>query len=82
MATYPLITFHIYYIFSEFENKFLGKLNNHQHGISGDIYKLDDRRILVENFKYDGQGPDAFFWVGTEGKSPSEQGILLAHPFR
>ena len=60
----------------------LGKFTNYFHGISGDIYSMGKRHLLIEKFKYDGTGPDAFFWVGTQGKRPSEVGILLAHPFR
>ena len=64
------------------EKTYLGKFNDYFHGISGDIYSMGDTRLLIEKFKYDGTGPDAFFWVGTQGKRPSEVGILLAHPFR
>ena len=35
---------------------------------------------MFENFKYNGKGPDAFFWVGTEGTTNSD-GILLPYPF-
>ena len=62
---------------------FKGQFTNYFHGISGDVYFMGDRLLLIENFKYDGTGPDAFFWVGTAGKRPaSDNGILLAHPFR
>ena len=65
------------------EKTLLGRFTDYFHGISGDIYSMGDRRLLIEKFKYDGTGPDAFFWVGTQGKGPSsESGILLAHPFR
>ena len=64
------------------EKTYLGKFNDYFHGISGDIYSMGETRLLIEKFKYDGTGPDAFFWVGTQGKRPSEVGILLAHPFR
>ena len=62
--------------------RYLGKFRNYFHGISGNIYALGTKRLLVEDFKYDGTGPDAFFWAGTEGLKPGPEGILLAHPFR
>jgi len=41
---------------------------------------------MVKNFNYDGAGPDAFFWVGTEGhpdKNVDEsKTAVLAHPFQ
>ena len=64
------------------EKTFLGSFNNYFHDIGGDIYSMGDSRLLIEKFKYDGSGPDAFFWAGTKGKRPSSVGILLAHPFR
>ena len=51
------------------------------HGVSGDIYSCGDDKIVVENFKYDGLGPDAFFWVGTKGNKASSNGVLLPYPF-
>ena len=37
---------------------------------------------MIENFKYDGAGPDAFFWVGTQGAKPNSNGIILPYPFQ
>jgi hypothetical protein len=41
----------------------LGSLKNLQHGVGGDVYAVDERTLLIKNFMYDGQGPDAYFWV-------------------
>ena len=30
---------------------------------SGELWALDDNKLMVKNFNYDGAGPDAFFWV-------------------
>ena len=60
---------------------FIGSIIKYAHGVSGDIYSCGDDKIVVENFKYDGLGPDAFFWVGTEGNKASSNGVLLPHPF-
>ena len=65
----------------EGEVKYLGDLENHSHMIRGQVYSINDNKIFIKNFTYDGKGPDAFFWVGTEGSLPSENGILLPHPF-
>merc|ERR1719347_1446987 len=41
---------------------------------------------MIKDFNYDGAGPDAFFWVGTEG-SPTDvkdesKTAILAHPYQ
>ena len=59
------------------EKTYLGQFKNYFHGITGKIYSLGTRRLLIENFSYDGTGPDAFFWAGTEGDEPTTKGILL-----
>ena len=38
---------------------------------------MGPKRILIQNFQYDGTGPDAFFWAGVQGSNPSSDGILL-----
>jgi len=45
--------------------KKLGSLKQLEHGVSGDIYAVDSRTIHIRNFNYDGQGPDAYFFVGS-----------------
>ena len=47
--------------------KKIGDLETKAHKVSGELYALDDVTLKLKNFNYDGQGPDAFFWVGTEG---------------
>ena len=58
----------------------IGSLTTKQHGVKGDVYAIDEKTILIKNFEYDGQGPDAFFWVGTSER-PGSVGTILAHPF-
>ncbi len=58
----------------------IGSLTTKQHGVKGEVYAIDEKTILVKNFEYDGQGPDAFFWVGTSER-PGSVGTILAHPF-
>jgi len=63
------------------EEKFIGKFTNYHHGIAGDVYAVDEQTLRIEGFEYDGAGPDAFFWAGTQGSTPGNVGIILPHPF-
>ena len=58
----------------------VGDLKNRQHGIGGTVYAVDEKTLLIKGFAYDGAGPDAFFWAGTQG-SPSGIGTILPYPF-
>ena len=58
----------------------VGDFVNYAHGIGGTVYAVDEKTLLVKGFTYDGAGPDAFFWVGTQG-SPSSVGTILPYPF-
>jgi len=59
---------------------FLGYFSTLQHQVSGAVWALDDERIHVEEFTYDGRGPDPFFWVGTEGDQPTPRGYIVPFP--
>jgi len=60
----------------------IGSFVNIWHGIAGEVFALDDETILIEDFTYDGQGPDAFFLAGTTGR-PSKNGqVVLPFPDR
>jgi len=64
----------------------IGDIETFHHAVSGELWALDDNKLMVKNFNYDGAGPDAFFWVGTEGtpKNPLDESktAILAHPFK
>ena len=65
------------------EKIYIGQITQYAHGVTGTIfYVKEDNQLVIENFTYDGLGPDAFFWVGTQGKKPSSNGILLPYPFQ
>ncbi len=64
------------------EEQLIGSFVNHHHGIAGKVYAVDEQTLRVRDFEYDGAGPDAFFWVGTEGSRPGSVGIILPHPFQ
>ena len=59
----------------------VGEFNNRAHGIGGTVYAVDKKTLLIKGFTYDGAGPDAFFWAGTQG-SPSGIGTILPYPFK
>ncbi|XP_015181789.1 PREDICTED: protein Skeletor, isoforms B/C isoform X4 [Polistes dominula] len=47
------------------------------HGVSSEpIVIVDAQTLLIPGFSYDGEAPDAKFWVGA-GPSPSPQGIRV-----
>ena len=47
------------------------------HGVrSGNVTILDEKTIYIPNLHYDGEGPDAFFWVGN-GTSPNPEVIFF-----
>jgi hypothetical protein len=64
----------------EEEGTLVGALTTKQHGVKGNVYAVDKKTLLIKNFEYDGQGPDAFFWVGTSDL-PEKVGTLLPYPF-
>ena len=64
------------------EKSFIGALRPYDYEVSGNIYKCGDNQIIFENFTYNGLGPEAYFWAGTEGSEPSSDGILLPYPFQ
>ncbi|XP_059621426.1 protein Skeletor, isoforms B/C [Phlebotomus argentipes] len=50
---------------------------NGVHGVSSDnVVIVDAQTLLVPNFNYDGEAPDAKFWVG-RGVKPSPHGIRI-----
>jgi len=56
--------------------KKVGSLKPIEHGVKGDVYVVDGRTLLIKNFNYDGQAPDAYFYVGS-GTKPSSRGYKL-----
>ncbi|XP_045115427.1 protein Skeletor, isoforms B/C-like isoform X1 [Portunus trituberculatus] len=48
-----------------------------QHDLSSDrVVVVDAQTFLIPNFNYDGQAPDAYFWVG-KGSRPDNNGIVV-----
>ena len=63
--------------------RLLGEFEHPLHGVSGKVYLTPKQdKLLIEDFTYDGRGPDAFFWVGREGSPGARSSVVLPHPFR
>ncbi|XP_050048940.1 protein Skeletor, isoforms B/C [Dermacentor andersoni] len=54
----------------------IGKLNTHFHGVSGELYAVDDTTLYLKDFHYDGTGPDAYFWAGSSTR-PDHTGFII-----
>lgn len=67
-------------VLSEGTERYLGKqigqLEATTHGVSGTVHAARDNAIVLEDFSYDGSGPDAFFMVGNSN-APSDKGTVL-----
>ncbi|TRY69557.1 hypothetical protein TCAL_03793 [Tigriopus californicus] len=61
------------------EKQQVGEFNTIQHGVKGKVYFDGDDKIVIENFQYDGRGPDAYFYVGTRGQ-PIDSGVRIPYP--
>lgn len=61
---------------NDYYGTLVGSFNNRFHGITGDVYAVDSRTLYIRGFSYDGQGPDAYFYAGDEGR-PSGRGFLI-----
>jgi hypothetical protein len=51
--------------------KFIGKLSELHHGVSGEVYAVDGRTLYLKDFTYDGQGPAAYFYASTSRNANS-----------
>ncbi|XP_030753218.1 protein Skeletor, isoforms B/C isoform X2 [Sitophilus oryzae] len=61
---------------AEYLGKFLGKLSELHHGVSGEVYAVDGRTLHIKDFTYDGQGPGAYFYASTY-KTADSKGFRL-----
>ena len=69
--------------YSQGVKRLLGEFEHPLHGVSGKVYLTPKQdKILIEDFTYDGRGPDAFFWVGSEGAPGARSSVVLPHPFK
>ena len=56
------------------QRRLIGTLPTLQHRVSGTLYAEGDRTFVIENFNYDGLGPDAFVYVYEKGVTVSRRG--------
>ncbi|XP_063233288.1 protein Skeletor, isoforms D/E-like [Bacillus rossius redtenbacheri] len=59
-----------------FYGKYIGKLKSYHHGVSGDVFAVDSRTLHIRDFTYDGEGPAAYFYVGST-KAPGPDGVRI-----
>ena len=62
----------------------VGDLETLFYGVAGHVFAVNQTTLLVRNFNYTGNAPDAFFWVGRSGtpKMTNEETTrILAHPY-
>ncbi len=45
----------------------------------GIVYAVDESTLFIKGFAYDGNAPDAFFWVGNSAR-PSPEGYIIPYP--
>lgn len=53
----------------------INRLSELHHGVSGDVFAVDSRTLFIKDFTYDGEGPAAYFYVGTS-RAPNAQGAI------
>ncbi|XP_015782151.1 protein Skeletor, isoforms B/C [Tetranychus urticae] len=62
---------------SHYYGKYLGSLSpNSVHSVKGKVYAVNETAIFIEDFSYDGAGPDAYFWAGSS-PSPDINGFII-----
>ncbi|XP_067142966.1 protein Skeletor, isoforms B/C-like isoform X2 [Centruroides vittatus] len=61
---------------AKYYGKLIGQLKTNAHGVKGTVYAASKNSFYLVGFEYDGQGPDAFFWVGTTPQ-PSVNGSIV-----
>ena len=59
-----------------YKGLFIGDFTERQHDVGGAVYAVNETLLLVKGFTYDGLGPDAFFWAGTDSDRPTNEGKL------
>jgi len=48
---------------TNFYGQSVGTLSTLSHQVKGDVYIVDEKRIRIKNFVYDGQGPGNYFYT-------------------
>lgn len=61
----------------QYYGKDLGALSQLQHGVRGRLYAVDSRTLFLKDFHYDGEGPAAYFYVGSSAAPSAAEGVRL-----
>merc|ERR1712183_562418 len=62
----------------------IGDIGGFYYNVGGHVFAENQETIFITNFNYSGGGPDAYFWVETEGtpkRTDEASTAILAHPF-
>ena len=62
------------------QGEYIAEFQNIFHGITGRAYALGQSTIVIKQFTYDGQGPDAFFYGGFSGVPGEDGDVVLPFP--
>jgi len=63
---------------NDYYGTYIADFKTREHDVRGEVYAVDSRTLFIKGFTYDGQGPDAYFFVGERGR-PSERGFRIAN---
>ena len=51
------------------------------HGLSGEVFVINENTLLVKSFSYDGLAPAATFLAGKSGEPGRDNSIIIPYPF-
>jgi len=60
--------------------RYIGSFRETQHGISGDVYVVDNSTLYIADFNYDGNGCSATFYGGEE--EDISKGVKISYPYQ
>ncbi|XP_072042772.1 protein Skeletor, isoforms B/C-like [Amphiura filiformis] len=75
LSLWPDIT--VLALTEDYFGKLIGDLSSLAHGVKGTVYVATNQRLYIRDFYYDGLGPDAYVWMGSESSEPSPQGEIV-----
>ena len=56
---------------------YLGQFDGKIHDVFGQLFAVDESTLFIKDFRYDGAGPDAYFWTGLQGNKPDTGGFII-----
>ena len=76
----PSRTTHCYYVDLPQQILLVIIPGDSQHGISGDVYVVDNSTLYIADFNYDGNGCSATFYGGEE--EDISKGVKISYPYQ